>query len=248
MVKLKTPQEIQIMAEGGRMAGQVLQEALDLVKPGLTTLELDSFVQKRIISFGARPSFQGFEGYEFATCININAGIVHGLPGVYKIAGGDLISIDLGVLYKGFHTDVAWTVVAGEGSREKEKFLAAGIEALKKSIEQCQSGNRIGDVSFAMQSTIEKAGYQVVRDLVGHGIGRKLHEPPEVPCFGKPGSGLALEEGLVLAVEVIYTEGDYHLRTTDDDWTMETVDGKLSGLFEQTVAIGLTQPRVLTAF
>lgn len=247
MIKIKTVDEIQIMTEGGQMAGRVLKEALDLVKPGLTTLELDAYVEKRITSFGARPSFLDFEGYGFATCINVNDGIVHGLPGKYIIANGDLVSIDLGVFYKGFHTDISWTVIAGKGSPEKEKFLAAGRLALEKSIDQCREGNRVGDISYAMQSVVEKSGYQVVRDLVGHGIGRDLHEEPQVPCYGRAGSGIILTSGLVLAVEVIYTQGSPKLIVLPDGWTMATKDGRLSGLFEQTVAIVGTGPKILTA-
>lgn len=235
------------MAEGGRMAGRVLKEALDLMRPGLTTQELNAFVQKRIASFGARPSFQGFEGYPFATCININEGIVHGLPGPYRIRDGDLVSIDLGVLYKGFHTDVSWTKVVGQSNPEKEKFLAAGRLALEKSINQCRDGNWVGDISFAMQKIVEDSGYQVVRDLVGHGVGRQLHEEPQVPCYGRAGSGILLGSGMVLAIEVIYSQGSPKLRVLPDDWTMVTKDGKLSGLFEQTVAIVGTAPKILTA-
>lgn len=247
MIHLKTPREIEIMSEGGKMAGQVLKESLDLVKPGVTTLEIDAYVEKRILSFGAFPSFKGFEGYRFSTCINLNDGIVHGLPNASKIADGDLVSIDLGVLYKGFHTDVSWTKAAGQGSPEKEKFLAAGQRALEKAIGQCQVGRRIGDISNSMQVEVENSGYQVVRDLVGHGVGRELHEEPQVPCYGRAGSGTILTEGLVIAVEVIYTQGSPKLTLLSDGWTMATKDGKLSGLFEQTVAIVGTKPKILTA-
>lgn len=247
MIKIKTPKEIGTMAEGGRIAGRVLKETLELVRPGLKTLELDAFVEKRIVELGAKPSFKGFEGYRFATCININAGIVHGIPNNYEIADGDLVSIDLGVFFKGFHTDVSWSKVAGRSDLEKEKFLASGRAALEKSINQCRSGNRIGDISNSMQLEVEKGGYQVVRDLVGHGVGRVLHEEPQVPCYGRAGVGTVLTDGLVLAVEVIYTQGSPKLSLLPDGWTIATKDGKLSGLFEQTVAIVRGVPEILTA-
>lgn len=247
MIRLKSPQEITTMAEGGKISARVLRETLAKIKPGVTTITLDEFAERRIKELKAFPSFKGFEGYEYSTCININDGIVHGIPGDYKIKDGDVVSVDLGVLFDGFHTDTSWTVVAGQGSLESEKFLQAGRAALEKSVKACRAGNRIGDISAAMQSEVEKAGYNVVRDLVGHGVGRKLHEEPQVPCYGRAGTGIRLEEGLVIAIEVIYASGSPKLKVLPDGWTMATKDATISGLFEQTVAIEHGMPRILTA-
>lgn len=210
-------------------------------------MELDSFAEKRIRELSGKPAFKGYEGYSFTTCININDGIVHGIPGPYCIAKGDLVSIDLGVIYGGFNTDVSWTVIAGSGSKESERFLEAGKLALKKAISKCKIGNRIGDISYGMQAEVEKAGYNVVRDLVGHGVGRNLHEDPQVPCYGRPSTGTELREGMTLAIEVIYTLGSPKLKVLGDGWTMATKDGTMSGLFEQTVAIEQAGPKLLTA-
>lgn len=247
MIHIKSPEEIEIMARGGKISRQVLKETLELVKPGISTLELDSFAERRIRELSGKSAFKGYEGYSFTTCININDGIVHGIPGSYCIAKGDLVSVDLGVIYGGFNTDVSWTVIAGGGNKEGEKFLEAGRRALQKAIGECKIGNCIGDISHAMQTEVEKSGYNVVRDLVGHGVGRKLHEEPQVPCYGRPSTGISLREGMTLAIEVIYTLGSPKLKVLGDGWTMATKDGSISGLFEQTVVIEQNGPKLLTA-
>lgn len=247
MIALKTPREIAIMAQGGAVSARVLQETLEKIRPGISTRELNDFAEKRIRELRATPSFLGYDGYEYSTCININEGIVHGLPSDYTIKNGDVVSVDLGVIFGGFHTDTSWTVIAGRGSPESEKFLQAGRAALEKSIKACRAGNRIGDISHAMQIEVEKSGYNVVRDLVGHGIGRELHEEPQVPCYGRAGTGIRLEEGLIIAIEVIYASGNPKLKVLPDGWTMATKDGSMSGLFEQTVAIVSGMPKILTA-
>ncbi len=259
MIIIKSPAEIEIMAQGGQIAAQVLAEVIRAVRPGVTTLSLERLASQRIGELRGRPSFQGFEGYPFTTCINVNEGIVHGLPGDYPIRVGDLVSVDLGVFYQGFHSDVAWTVLVGldgldpgsdacppgrRGLRsgvffvdERARFLSAGKEALRASLNMCRAERRIGDISSAMQRVVEAAGYQVVRDLVGHGVGRQLHEPPAIPCFGQPGRGQKIKVGMVLAVEVIYVLGNYKLKVLPDGWTMTTRDGRISALFEQTDAV-----------
>lgn len=247
MIHIKSPEEIGIMARGGKISGQVLKETLGLVKPGISTLELDSFSEKRIRELSGKPAFKGYQGYSFTTCININDGIVHGIPGPYRIAKGDLVSVDLGVIYGGFNTDVSWTVVAGGGNKEGEKFLEAGRRALQEAVGKCKIGNCVGDISYSMQTEVEKAGYNVVRDLVGHGVGRELHEEPQIPCYGRPGTGIKLRGGMTLAIEVIYTQGSPKLKVLEDGWTMATKDGTISGLFEQTVAIEQNGPKLLTA-
>lgn len=247
MIHLKSPEELEIMARGGKISGQVLKETLDLIKPGISTLELDAFAENRIRELSGKPAFKGYRDYKFATCININDGIVHGIPGSYCIAQGDLVSIDLGVIHGGFNTDVSWTAIAGSSSKESKRFLEAGERALQKAISNCKIGNRIGDISYAIQTEIEKSGYNVVRDLVGHGVGQNLHEEPQIPCYGRPSMGIELRQGMTLAIEVIYTLGSPKLRVLGDGWTMATKDGTISGLFEQTVAIEQNGPKLLTA-
>lgn len=187
MITYKTPQEINVMKEGGRISSLALKEVLKHVRVGVTTLELDQIAEKTILKHGALPSFKFVDGYAFTTCININEGIVHGLPNNYAIKRGDLISIDLGAYYGGFHTDLSYTVEV-ETSYE-EKFLSAGKRALERAIEASVVGNKIGDIAHAIQSCIESYGYSVSRDLVGHGIGHELHEAPYVPGYGKKGKG-----------------------------------------------------------
>jgi len=247
MIHIKSQEELEIMSRCGKISGQVLKETLEQVTPGISTMELDRFAEKRILELSGKPAFKGYEGYRFATCININDGIVHGIPSPYCIANGDLVSIDLGVVCDSFNTDVSWTTIAGTGSKEAERFLETGKQALQKAISKCKIGNRIGDISYAMQTEIEKWNYNVVRDLVGHGVGRELHEEPQIPCFGRPSMGAEIREGMTLAIEVIYTLGSPKLKVLEDGWTMATKDGSISGLFEQTVAIERGMPKILTA-
>ncbi len=251
MINIKNEAEIAIMQEAGRIAAAILQATLARAVPGTTTKSLNDFAEKQIIATGAMPSFKGYQGYPFATCINVNEGVVHGFPGSYELKRGDLLSIDLGVYYRGFHADTSWTVLVEadqviRGSRRR--FLNAGKKALRQAVDVCRPGGRVGDISQEIQTVIEQAGFNVVRDLVGHGVGRELHEEPSVPGFGQRGQGPVLKVGMVLAIEVIYTEGSYNLTTEADGWTIRTVDGKLSGLFEHTVAVTNSGPIVLTSW
>lgn len=258
MVDFKSDQEIKTMAEGGNIAARVLHEVLREAEAGMTTLQLDGLAEKKINAYGGKPSFKGFEGYEFATCININEGVVHGIPNKRVVKNGDLLSLDLGVYYRGFHSDVSWTVIVGEESADtwsfsekkglglKQAFLSCGREALDLATKQCYAGNHVGDISSVIQQTIEGRGFNVVRDLVGHGVGRELHEDPTIPCFGKAGQGVTLAEGMTIAVEIIYTQGSYNLAVEKDGWTIRTLDGKLGGLFERTLAVQASSPIVLT--
>jgi methionyl aminopeptidase len=260
LIPIKSPQEIEMMKEGGKIAAEVLAQTLAAVEQGVSTLELNNLAEHLILSAGGKPSFKGFQDYPFATCININEGIVHGLPTERKIKEGDVVTVDLGVLYKGLHTDNARTVKvqsaksgqAGEpvGSSKVQnsldKFLGTGQLALEEAIKQCQVGKTVGDISHAIQTTVEGAGYNVTRELGGHGVGRELHEPPFIPGFGSPKTGPVLKEGMTLAIEVIYTAGSGKMRTLDDDWTVVTADGRLAGLFEHSIAITATGPIILT--
>lgn len=243
---IKTPDQIKLMHEGGNISSQALLATLESVKPGITLIELDAIAEKKILSLGGKPSFKMVDDYKFTTCININEGIVHGLPNNYVVKEGDLVSIDLGAFYKGFHTDLSYTVEVG--TSKEEKFLNTGKSALEKAIQACVVGNTVGDVSNAMQVEIERAGYTVSRDLVGHGVGRDLHESPYVPCYGHKGRGVLLKEGMVLAIEAIYQKGRPELALDADGWTLKTLDGSLSSLFEKTVAITSQGPLVLTNY
>ena len=258
------------MRTAGQIAGQVMEEILSAINPGIATMELDALAEKLILQAGGFPSFKSVPGWDWATCININEGVVHGVPSGRVLREGDVASVDLGVYYQGFHSDTAWTKIvqssklnpsAGSGltlsgvervkaqnSISKEKFLKAGCDALERAIGKCQVGNRVGDVSAVIQKTVEKAGLNVVRDYTGHGIGRELHEPPAIPCFGRSKAGEVLVAGMVLAIEVIYMSGNYKLKILKDGWTAVTEDGKIAGLFEKTVAIYKNGPQVLTNY
>jgi len=244
MPVVKTPPEIQIMREGGIISGLAIKEVLKQMKVGNTTLELDKIAEDVIRSHGGLPSFMTVDDYPFTTCINVNEGIVHGLPNNYRIKKGDLVSIDLGALYKGYHTDLSYTVEMG--TNKETKFLDVGKKALSDSIFMCAVGSTLGDVGYAIQKEVERHGYTVSRDLVGHGIGTELHESPMVPGYGRPGKGLVLKEGMVFAIEVIYQKGSDRIVLDKDGWTYKTADNSLSGLFEHTVAIVNGKPEVLT--
>ena len=247
-MNLKSPEDIAIMKEGGKITGRVLSRACDLAVPGTTLAEIDYQADKMIRDAGATPSFKEVPGYDYATCINVNEGVVHGVPSSYEIQAGDLVSIDLGAFYKGFHTDSAHTVVAGGATAAQEAFLAVGQRALHKAIAACVAGGTMKAVSHAMQSTVEGAGLTISRDLVGHGVGRELHEEPEVPGYtGTASDAVRLQEGLVLAVEVIYMQGgDPIVVDPSDRWTIQTKDGSIAALFEHSVAITADGPVVLT--
>lgn len=250
MITRKTPEEIAMMRAGGRIAGRILGELVAAAKPGITTNDLEEMGRSLIVQAKARPSFLLEPNYHWATCINLNEGVVHGVPGERKIASGDVVSIDLGVLFQGFHTDVSWSLRAGGGERHDavDKFLAVGEKALAKAVNTCRSGNHLGDISAAIQEVILPAGYSVVRRLTGHGIGRNLHEDPLVPGVGRSGTGPKLAPGMTLALEVIYALGKPEIIVGDDGWTINTRDGKIAGLFEQTVAITEKGPVILTPF
>ncbi len=244
MITFKTQEQIEIMKVGGNISSNCLKLALNMAEAGVSLKEIDSAVEDFILKNKAKPSFKTVPGYRFSTCININEGLVHGIPNEYIIKKGDLVKIDLGVLYGGFHTDTS-------GTKEIEtniesKFLEAGQICIENAIQNCQIGNKLGDVSYAMQHSIESRGFSVSKSLVGHGIGKELHEDPLVPPYGKPGTGITLKEGLVLAIEIIYQKGSHQLKTLDDGWTIVTKDGSLGALWEHTVAITRKGPVVLT--
>ncbi len=244
MITLKNENEIEVMREGGKISAGALKRAISFVKPGVKTIDLDEVVDEYILKHNGEHSFKKVKGYKFATCININEGLVHGLPGERVIKKGDLVKIDLGVLYKGFNTDLSYTVEVETNSHSK--FLESGKKALARAIRKCVVGNRIGDISSAIQTEIESNGYSVSLELIGHGVGRSLHEAPSVPGYGTAGTGPTLKEGLTIAIEVIYQMGKPDIDYEKDGWTIITQDRSLAGLFEHTVAITKEGPIVLT--
>lgn len=244
MIEIKTPKEIEIMKIGGNISKNALQLALNMVQEGVTLFEIDQAVERFIKSNKGEASFKKVPGYHYATCINVNDGLVHGIPNKYKIRNGDLIKIDLGVFYDGFHTDTSATIEVG--TSKETKFIEAGKKCIENAIELCVPGNKLGDISHEMQKTIESQGFTVSRDLVGHGIGRNLHEEPYIPPYGKKGTGILLKEGMVFAIEIIYQKGSPQIKSLEDGWTLATKDGSLAGLHEHTVAITKEGPLVLT--
>lgn len=243
---LKTKEEIEIMAQAGRITALALGEVAKHVKKGVTGLELDQIAEEVIRKHGATPSFKTVEDYQYTTCVTENELVVHGLPTNVPLEEGDIVGVDIGALYKGFHSDMAETFPVGKVSSDTAKFLKTGKKALDKAIESIKLGGRVGDISETIQKTVEGAGYSVVRELVGHGVGSELHEDPLIPGVGKKGTGPVLEEGMVIAVEIIYNEGKPAVALLDDGWSIVSKDGSLSGLFERTLAITKKGPVVLT--
>lgn len=237
--------ELKLMRQSGLIAASALKKTIEAVKVGVTGLELDKIAQSEIYKLGGDLSYKSVPGYKYATCITINDQVVHGIPTDVKIKSGDLVSVDLAVVYKGWHTDCAWSVVVEDGE-EKKKFLEVGEEALWEAVAKAVGGNRVGDISHAIQSKVESGGYSVVRSLVGHGVGRSLHEEPEVPGYGEAGTGPRLVRGMSLALEVIYAQGGYEVVLDSDGWTYKTADGSLAGLFEMTVVVGRDKAEILT--
>ncbi len=249
---IKTPEEITIMRKAGRMLGEVLEETLKNVKPGVTELALDTIAEKLTFEKGGEPGFRKVPGYKHTICVATNSVVVHGIPKERKLVEGDIIGIDGGVFLEGFHSDMAETVAVGNVKPELKKFLQAGKDAMYAGIRQAKAGNRVGDISQAVQEIVEKqGGYSVVRSLVGHGVGRELHEDPQIPGYleKKIEHTPLLEAGMTIAVEVIYNMGGRKVvYEGSDDWTIESEDGSLSGVFERTIVITEAGPELLTAF
>jgi len=246
-IELKSDKDLNRMRRACRLNAQVLLMVSQAVKPGISTKELDHFAEKAIRDGGGIPTFLGYRGYVASLCTSVNEEVVHGIPSAQKILKeGDILSIDVGTTLDGFVGDAAVTVPVGRISAEKQKLLDVTRESLGKGIEQTKIGNRLGDISHAIQAHAESKGYGIVRDFVGHGIGRQMHEEPAVPNFGEPATGMRLEKGLVLALEPMVTVGTWKVRVLDDKWTVVTLDGRMSAHFEHTVAVTETGPEVLT--
>jgi methionyl aminopeptidase len=243
----KSPAEIEKMAAAGRVVAETIAYTGEHLEPGITTGELDRIAEDYIRSRGGVPTSLGYRGYPAAICISPNEVVVHGIPGAYTVADGDLVTIDVGVTLDGFICDSAFTFAVGEIGAEAQRLLDVGREALAAGIAEAQPGNRVGDISSAVQRLVETNGFSVVRSLVGHGVGRSYHEDPHIPNFGEPGRGPLLSEGMTIAIEPMITAGGAEVYLHEDDWTISTEDGSLSCHFEHTVAITADGPRILTA-
>jgi methionyl aminopeptidase len=247
MIVRKRAEEIVKMRRAGRVVGETLQICRERVRAGMTTLELDQIAEHEIRSRDAIPSFLGYRGFPATLCISLNSEIVHGIPGDRVIQEGDLVKIDCGAIVEGFHGDSACTVAIGDVDPEALKLLQATEQSMWAGIAEARVGNRVGDIGSAVQTVAEGAGFSVVREYVGHGVGRALHEDPPIPNHGQPGKGLKLDPGLVIAIEPMVNIGSYETRLLRDGWTVVTADGSLSSHFEHTVAITEEGPEVLTA-
>lgn len=250
-IELKTAAELAKMRTAGKAVGDILDKLSDIIKPGITTKEIDVFAEKYIRSLKMIPAFLGVKGisrpFPASACVSINDEVVHGIPNDSRVLrSGDIVSVDMGVIYEGYYGDAAKTYAVGSISDTAAKLLRITEMSLQKGIEQALPGKRLGDVSFAVQKAVEDAGFSVVRDFVGHGIGRALHEEPPIPNYGKPDTGIKLLPGMVLAIEPMVNVGGYEVGMLDDDWTVVTRDGSLSAHFEHTVAVTESGNEILT--
>jgi methionyl aminopeptidase len=248
VIELKSQREIALMRRAGHILDEVMERLRRSVKPGMSTLEIDRDVEEFIVANGATPAFKGYRGFPATVCISINDEVVHGIPSAQRrIKEGDIVGLDLGCIVEGYYADCALTVAVGDVPPKVQKLLDVTRESLDRAIEECRPGRRLSDVSHAVQSHVEAGGFAVVRAFVGHGIGRALHEDPQVPNFGDPGRGPQLRPGMVLAIEPMVTMGSWEVRILDDGWTAVTRDGSLAAHFEHTIAITETGPEVLTS-
>jgi len=266
VILIKTPKEIEIMRQGGRILARILNEVAKAVKPGISTKELDKLASELIFLSGAKPAFLGYEGFPAALCTSVNEEVVHALPSERKLKEGDIIGLDLGILYPaencfvcpfakecstqdslvGFYTDMAMTVPVGKSEPKAAKIIKVAEKALEIGFEKIKPGNHIGDISFAIQQYVEKQGFSVIRDLVGHGIGKELHEDPKIPNFGQPNTGPELKVGMTLAIEPMITAGQYKIKKSKDGFGYETIDKSLAAHFEKTVAVTEDGYEILT--
>jgi len=246
MIVIKSPSELDAMRRVNRMTASVRDELAAMVRPGITTLELGNAAFELIRKLGGTSAFYGYHGFPGQICVSINEEVVHGIPGKRVIKEGDIVSIDTGITFGGFIGDTAITVAAGVIDDEKKRLLKVTKAALDAGIAKAVVGNRLGDISHAIQSVVEAAGFSVVREFVGHGIGRDMHEDPQIPNFGKAGHGPKLKPGMTLAIEPMVNIGGAKVKVLDDNWTAVTCDGSVSAHFEHTVAVGVTAPEILT--
>jgi methionyl aminopeptidase len=246
MIILKSRSEIEKMRKSNAIVAVILEELRKKIRPGVKTIELDRLSEELALKKGARPAFKGYRGYPYSLCASVNSEVVHGMPSDKELKEGDIVSLDFGILNDGYYGDAAVTVPVGEITPAAKRLLRVTEEALYRGIAEVKAGNRIGDISAAIQGHVEAAGYSVVRDLVGHGIGKSLHEDPQVPNYGTSGRGVELKPGMVFAIEPMVNEGTYRVEILRDGWTVVTADGKLSAHFEHSVAITENGPVILS--
>ncbi|MED3322642.1 type I methionyl aminopeptidase [Bacillus thuringiensis] len=246
MIICKTPREIEIIREAGRIVALTHQELKQHITPGITTKELDQIAEKTIQKYGATPSFKGYNGFPGSICASVNEELVHGIPGKRKLKEGDIISIDIGAKYNGYHGDSAWTYPVGNISESVQKLLDVTEKSLYLGLEQVKPGERLSNISHAVQTHAEENGLSIVREYVGHGIGQDLHEDPQIPHYGPPNRGPRLKPGMVICVEPMVNQGRRYVKTLSDDWTVVTVDGKWCAHFEHTIALTEAGYEILT--
>ncbi len=249
MIVIKSKEEVELVAKACEVAGQLLKEVAGIIRPGMSTWELDQFIENYILKHDQKPAFKGYDGFPAAACISVNDELIHGIPSKSKILKeGDIVSVDLGTIYKDYYSDAARTYPVGKINTENERLIKVAEESFFEGLRFCRKGNRLGDVGHAIQSYVEAAGFSVIRDYVGHGIGRNMHEAPPVPNYGKAGYGPQLMPGMVLAMEPMIAVGDYDVEVLDNGWTVVMCDGKNSAHYENTIVITDGEPRVLTCF
>jgi methionyl aminopeptidase len=247
MIIIKSEQEIVTMRQSGKVTGRILNELFDYIRPGISTKAIDEFVNDIIRKSGMTPSFLGYNGYPASICASINSEVVHGIPSSKRILHeGDIISVDVGCTHKGYVTDAARTYAVGNISAEAQKIMDAAKDSFFQGLKFCKLGCRLSDISYAIQTEAEGQGFSVIRDLVGHGVGRNMHEEPQIPNYGQPGRGPRLAKGMVFAIEPMIAQGTYEIVTAADNWTLSMADGKLSAHYENTVVITEGEPELLT--
>lgn len=248
MIYYKTADEIELLRKSNMLVARTHGEMAKLIKPGVSTLKLDKIAEEFIRDNGGIPAFLSYQGYPNTLCVSVNSTVVHGIPSNYELRDGDIVSVDCGVLMNDYYGDSAYTYTVGDVKPEIQRLLQITKESLYKGIEKAVEGNRLGDISFAVQNYCETNGYSVVREMVGHGVGRKLHEKPEVPNYGKRGSGVKLRKGLVIAIEPMINMGKKEIYQLDDGWTIKTRDGMPSAHFEHTIAVDQGKADILSSF
>ncbi len=246
MIIYKSAAELDLMRQSGRIVGRILEELGPLVRPGIRTRDLDVYAEKRTRELGAVPAFKGYRGYPASVCVSVNEEVIHGIPSGRLLQEGDIVSLDFGVLYEGFYSDSAITVPVGEVGPEARRLIAAARDSFFKGLAEVREGNRLSDISAAVQRTVEAEGFSVIRQFVGHGIGRSLHEEPQIPNFGAPGRGPKLKPGMTLAIEPMIAAGDWEVEVLEDGWTAVTKDRRLSAHYEHTVALTESGPEILS--
>lgn len=246
MISLKSEREIELMSRAGRLVAETHAFLKDIIKPGVTTKELDEAAEGFIRSHGALPAFKGYNGFPGSICASINEVVVHGIPGLNKLKDGDIISIDIGTIVDGYYGDGAKTFPVGNASDKDLELIEVTKQSFYEGLKYAREGNRLSDISHAVQKYAESNGFSVVRDFVGHGIGQRMHEEPQIPNFGLPGKGPRLKAGMVLAIEPMVNAGTYHVKVLSDNWTVVTIDGQKSAHYEHTIAITNDEPLILT--